>query len=221
MTELSRLSEPSQLAQNPDGHPQRLSPAQWQIAQQKAIRFRQQVEQEGQGLGFPEVFRLAARRIQADVDTFYDRALETFDEIDAFGKEPQLDSDWLCEVTGEKDSFSFSTDSLLSLAEPLPRRKRGRKPQPHLENDVVRAVQQAIAQAEDAFSVAHLEDPADWILKIVTALQLNHGVADFEHLRLATGLSPAALLLGLLLGHDSWTLHQAQFYAPITVTLIM
>ena len=44
--------------------------------------------------------------------------------IEAHGQEPELDDDWLDELTGEKDSFYFSTDSIVQALPPLPRRKR-------------------------------------------------------------------------------------------------
>ena len=108
---------------------ERLSEVQQRRVQQKAVCFRQQVEQESQGKGFAEVFRLAALKIEEDVEGFCDRAQEVFDEIEAFGQEPQIDEDWLKEVTGETDNFYFSTDSLhprsFQITEPKGEKEKG------------------------------------------------------------------------------------------------
>lgn len=202
----------------------RLSPQQWQLAQARAVGFRDQLvhwttnKATGNTAFYPELFWLAAQLIEKDADAFCDRAQAIFDEIDAYGQEPQLDSDWLQELTGEKDSFYFSTDILVSELPPLPGQKRGRKPRPPDERDVVEAVQQAISEAEeDVRAIAYEESPSDWILKIATALKENHGTADFGLLRKATGLSPGALLIGLLLGHEQWILRQVAFYGEVEV----
>ncbi len=207
----------------------RLSPQQWQMMCDRAQERHQQVlatarkkEQNMERVNFyPELFRLAADQIEHDVNGFCDRAQMLFEEIEAFGHEPQLAGDWLQELTGEKDNFYFSTDSLLSELPPLPGQKRGRKPSPPDEAKVIEAVQQAISEAEaqDVLSVAHLENPSDWIHKIAIALRENHGTADFGLLRQATGLSPGALFLGLLLGQDNWRLRQTEFYGQVTAQI--
>lgn len=200
----------------------RLSDQQHQAALQKAIDFRQQVtaiaHAKGKDAFFSELFRIAADLIEKDANAFCDRAAEVFEEIEAFGQEPQLDDDWLYEITGENDNFYFSTDSLVTELPPLPGRKRGRQPTPPQEKAVVDAVQQAVQQAEDALSVAHLENPSDWIDRIHKAISLSGGRASFGALRSATGLSPGALFLGLLLGQEQWSLHQAQFYGQVVVS---
>ena len=207
---------------NPE--PERL-PDQQQLAHQKAVGFRDLLvawaenHTDDKTAFYPELFRLAAERIEKDIDAFCDRAAEIFDEIEAFGQEPTLDEDWLDELTGEKDCFYFSTDSLLSELPPLTGRKRGRQPQPFSEIEVVQAVQRAVEKAEDALAVAHHENPADWIHRIAISLQENHGSATFAHLQDATGLSPGALFLGLLLGHDNWQMRQTKFYGPVIVVL--
>ena len=189
-------------------------PDQQQLAHQKAVSFRDLLvawaenHTHDKTVFYPELFRLAAERIEKDVDAFCDRASAVFDEIDAFGQEPTLDEDWLDELTGKKDCFYFSTDALLSELPPLTGKKRGRKPQPPDEKTVVEAVQEAVQEAEDALSVAHMEDPKDWISRIQKALQENHGSADFHQLLIGTRLSPGALFLGLLLGHEYWGLHR-------------
>ena len=149
----------------------RLSQQQLQAAMQKAIEFRQHVtaiatakgEGQGQGNFFPELFRIAGQLIEKDAHDFCDRAEQVFEEIEAYGQEPDLDDDWLMQLTGEKDNFFFSTDSLVTELPPLPGKKRGRKPKPPDEKTVVEAVQEAVQEAEDALSVAHMEDPNDWI----------------------------------------------------------
>lgn len=174
---------------------------------------------QGQERGnfFPEFFRLAADQIEEDVIEFCDRAALVFDEIDAFGQEPQLDDDWLQELTGAKDSFYFSTDSLVTELPPLPGMKRGRKAKPLTEKEVVKAVQRAVQQTEDALAVAHLENPFDWIQKIAAALNEKGGTASFATLRQTTGLSPGALFLGLLLGQEQWSMQQETFYGQVVV----
>ena len=169
---------------------------------------------------FPELFRLAAEAIETDVNEFCDRAETIFEEIEAFGQEPDLDTAWLYEITGEKDSFFFSTDSLVSELPPLPGKTRGRKPKPPDESTVIQAVQKAVqeAEAQDVLAIAHLENPADWILRISNALEENGGSSDFAQLKQVTHLSPGALFLGLLLGQERWLLSQNQFYGTLTVT---
>ena len=108
----------------------RLSDQQMMMAQERAISWRQKVvaialqnsqrmgqvnrgtSEEGQRAFFPEVFRIASELIEQDTGEFCDRAEEVFDEIEAHGQEPQLDDEWIDELTGENDNFYFSTDSL-------------------------------------------------------------------------------------------------------------
>ncbi|MEL6855537.1 MAG: hypothetical protein AAFO83_10585, partial [Cyanobacteria bacterium J06607_13] len=80
-----------------------------------------------QGAFFATLFHLAALGIEEDVEGFCDRAEQAFEEIEAHGQEPQLDEDWLKEVTGEKDTFNFSTENLVSDLVTLPRRKRKKR----------------------------------------------------------------------------------------------
>lgn len=192
-----------------------------QAAIQKAIDFRQHVtaiaHAKGTDAFFPELFRIAADLIEQDANDFCDRAEVVFEEIEAYGQEPQLDTDWLDELTGEKDNFYFSTDSLVSELPPLPGRKRGRKPQPPKEREVVQAVQMAVQEAEDALAISHMENPSDWIDRIQRALAGSGGAASFGALRNATGLSPGALFLGLLLGQEHWTMTQTEFYGQVEV----
>ena len=210
--------------------PSRLSDQQLQAAMQKAVEFRQQVtviaqakgngkgKAQGQGNFFPEVFRIAADLIEKDAQAYCDRAELVFEEIEAFGQEPQLDDDWIDELTGEKDNFYFSTDSLVTELPSLPGLKRGRKPLPPDEKAVVKAVQMAVQEAEDALAIAHMENPKDWIDRIQRALEGSGGRASFGALRTATGLSPGALFLGLLLGQELWDLRQSEFYGEVQVS---
>lgn len=200
----------------------RLSEAQRQKAQQKAESFRRQVEQESQGRGFAELFRLAALKIETDVDGFCDRAQEVFDEIEAFGQEPQIDEDWLKEVTGERENFYFSTESLTQPAPKLPsRRARKRKAQVD-EQVVAAAVEEAVQSLEEALNVSHSENIQNWIQKVVTSLQFvkerDNGIS-FWQLQKITELQPTALWLALLLGDQHWTIEQSEneFYRDVTV----
>ena len=201
---------------------ERLSEAQHQRAQQKAVCFRQQVERESQGRGFAEVFRLAALRIEEDVDGFCDRAQEVFEEIEAFGQEPQIDEDWLKEITGETDNFYFSTESLTQEAPKLPGR-RGRKKKAQVDEQVVvAAVEEAVQSLEDALNVSHSEDVQSWIKKVATSLQSVQEQKQrigFWQLQKITELQPTALWLALLLGGQHWTLEQTEneFYKDVTV----
>ena len=192
-------------------------------AREKAQHFQQAVvaiaQNHPQDAFYLTLFRIAADLIEKDVALFCHRAEIAFEQMDAFGQEPSLDDDWLNELTGEKDCFYFSTDSLLSELPPLPGQKRGRKPQPPSEIEVVQAVQRAVEKAEDALAVAHHENPNDWIQSIALSLENNQGKATFAQLQDATGLSPGALFLGLLLGHEQWQLKQTQFYGPVIVVL--
>lgn len=204
---------------------ERLSKTQQQRAQQKAACFRQQVERESQGKGFTEVFRLAALRIESDVEGFCDRAQEVFDEIEAFGQEPQIDQDWLKEVTGETDNFYFSTDSLVQEASKLPNRRGRKKKVQADERVVVAAVEEAVQSLEDALSVSHSEDVQSWIQRVVTSLRSvreQHNGISFWQLQKITKLQPTALWLALLLGSQHWRIEQAEddFYRDVTVKFI-
>ena len=191
-------------------------------AQQKAVCFRQQVEQESQGKGFAEVFRLAALKIEADVEGFCDRAQEVFDEIEAFGQEPQIDEDWLQEVTDKTDNFYFSTESLTQETPKLPSR-RGRKKKEQADEQVVAAaVEEAVQSLEEALNVSHSEDVQSWIQKVVISLRSikeQHNGINFWQLQKITKLQPTALWLALLLGSQHWTIEQAEdeFYRDVTV----
>jgi len=200
----------------------RLSEAQHQRAQEKAMCFRQQVEQESQGKGFAEVFRLAALKIEADVNGFCDRAEEVFEEIEAFGQEPQIDEDWLKEITGETDNYYFSTDSLVKQAPKLQSRS-GRKKKPQVDESVVAAaVEEAVQSLEDALNVSHSEDVQNWIQKTATSLEsikIKGNRISFWQLQKLTRLPPTALWLALLLGSNHWILEQTheEFYKEVTI----
>lgn len=192
----------------------------------RAEQFHKQIVKQGKAKGFSEIFRLAALRIEADVDSFYELAEELFEEIEAYGKEPKLDEDWLYEVTGERDTFYFSTENLLT--EPLPI-DRGRGQQ-HKEStaeekaEVVEEVEQAVQSFEEAIGVSHSEDVERWIEKIAIALRKKNNRKqermEFWQLQQETQLSASALFLGLLLGHTHWSIHQEEgFYSKVFVSL--
>ena len=186
--------------------------------------------QEGQGLFFLMLFQLAGESIEADVDTFCDRAEATFEEIEAFGQEPQLDEDWLGEVTGDRDTFNFSTDNLVSDLVSPPRKGRRKKQLSQEEQDRLREeVENAIIDEterggeqnyEQAISGAHSENVTEWIEKIRVALQESEtGILEFWSMREGTRLKAAEVLLGLLLGQENWTIGQDRFYEEVTVTM--
>lgn len=210
----------------------RLSDQQLAIAMEKANRWRLEVEARvrAQGGGekafFPEVFRIAGEGIEEDVDGFCDRAEEVFEEIEAFGQEPQLDDDWIDQLTGENDNFYFSTDSLVRELEPLPGRKRGRKPLSDLEvQRLTREIENAIIDEnepeqsfEQALAVAHAENVQDWINSIKHALSDSENrEIEFWRLQQLTRLRPTELFLGLLLGQQHWTMRQREFYGQLFV----
>ena len=211
----------------------RLSDQQKMMAQERAISWRQKVVAIAQGKAnkkggnafFPEVFRIASELIEQDTGEFCDRAEEVFDEIEAHGQEPELDDEWVDELTGDNDNFYFSTDSLVCEQEPLPGRKRGRK---SLTDDEVERITRDVENAifdddqgqsfEQALAVAHAENVDDWINAIKTVLEdSGNGEMDFWGLHKLTHLRPAELFLGLLLGQQNWAIRQTEFYGQINV----
>ena len=202
-----------------------LSPERKQQAHEKAERFRDEVtakalEYDRQNF-FIALFAIAAERIAQDADDFCARAEGVFEEIEAFGQEPQLDSNWLAEVTGEKDTFYFSIDNLVTEVDPLPRSARQREAIAPDEDAVVLAVEDAIQSAEDAIAVAHAENSRDWIQRITTVLkdQSQNSAMSFALLLQNTQLSPIELWLGLLLGHEHWSMRQSCFYGEVEIRL--
>ena len=200
-----------------------LSPERKQQAHERAERFRDEVTakalEHGRQNFFIALFAIAAERIAQDADDFCARAEEIFEAIEAFGQEPELDSDWLAEVTGEKDTFYFSIDSLVTEVDSLPRRARQDEPTALEEEEVVQAVEDAIQSAEDAISVAHAENSCEWIQRITAALceQTQDEAMTFALLLESTQLPPIELWLGLLLGHERWFIQQECFYSEISV----
>ena len=165
-------------------------------------------------------FAISAELIGRRADWLAIRAEDAFDEIEAFGHEPKLDDDWLDGLTGEKDNFYFSTDSLVHEREPLPRRKRARKLKGDLDAEAMaEVVEEAVQSLEQALSVSHVEKPNEWIQRIAIALKEKGGTATFWTLKNMTGLSSGATFLGLLLGQDNWTLGQKEFYGTVSVKM--
>jgi len=182
--------------------------------------------QEGQGLFFLMLFQLAGESIENDVDSFCDRAETAFEEIEAFGQEPTIDEDWLGEVTGDRDTFNFSTENLVSDLVTLPRRKRRQREVSQEERERLREeVEAAILDDEpqdyqQALATAHAENVTEWIEAIKTALRKSEdGILEFWRLRGSTGLLPAELFLGLLLGQQHWEIGQKHFYGKVTVRM--
>ena len=214
----------------------RLSEEQLETAQERAALFQKRLVQvakrkvpqgtTNQGAFFAVLFQLAAQCIEDDVEGFCDRAEAAFEEIEAHGQEPQLDEDWLKELTGEKDTFNFSTENLVSDLVATHRKKKRKK---ELSDEERARIKQEIENAiideqpqdfEQALAVAHGEDPKDWIKTIKKALQKENGKAEFWQLRKVTKLSPGELLLGLLLGQENWEIGQQVFYKQVTIVAI-
>ncbi|MGC1306644.1 MAG: hypothetical protein WA885_05400 [Phormidesmis sp.] len=213
----------------------RLSEERVRHLQERAVRFRQlvnwvarkQVEDHQFESLNGAMFAICAELIQRKTDRFCEKAEDEFDTIEAYGSEPELDDDWLDELTGEKDSFYFSTDSIEKGLPPLPRRARGKKPEADLdEGQMAEVVEKAVQSFEQAMAVSHGEQPQEWIEKIKGAISDKGGEAEFWGLQTSTGLSPGALFLGLLLGHENWTPTQLDFqdipsfYGSFSVRLI-
>ena len=170
---------------------------------------------------YAATFAISAELIERKADWISEKAEDTFDEIEAFGQEPELDDDWLDQLTGEKDNFYFSTQSLVKELERLPRKKRARKRKGDLdEQQMAAVVEEAVQSMEEALSVSHVEQPQIWIDAIRGALRKKkNGTASFSQLSEATGLSKGALFLGLLLGQENWDIAQDHFYEQVWVSL--
>jgi len=197
--------------------------------EKRAVRFRQLVNwmarRKVEGRQFESVngamFAICAELIQRRTDKFCVKADDEFDSIEAHGQEPELDDDWLAEeITGEKDNFYFSTDSIVKGLPPLPRRTRDRTLKGDLDEQMMaQVVEEAVQSFEQALAVSHVEQPHQWIENIKRALENNSGILEFWELNSKTGLSQGALWLGLLLGHENWTLRQHCFYGTVVVSL--
>ena len=143
------------------------------------------------------------------------------------GRSRGLDDDWIDQLTGdENDNFYFSTESLVRELEPLPGRKRGRKPLSDLEvQRLTREIENAIIDEnettqsfEQALAVAHGENVQDWINSIKHALSDSENrEVEFWRLQQLTRLRPTELFLGLLLGQQLWTMRQREFYGKLFV----
>ena len=170
-----------------------------------------------------------AEAIEEDVDGFCDRAEMAFEEIEAYGQELGLDTDWLGEVVGDRDNFYFSTDNLVSDLVSPPRRKRQKKELSEEEHERLRAeVEAAIIDEQDegqsfeqALAVAHGENVEEWIITINQALRKEGGQADFWQLWKGTKLQPVELFLGLLLGQQHWNVRQFEFYGTVNIESIV
>ena len=207
----------------------RLSREKLRSLEGRALRFRQLVTRlatrKVQARQFDSLyaatFAISAELIERKADWISEKAEDTFDEIEAFGQEPELDDDWLDQLTGEKDNFYFSTQSLVKELERLPRKKRARKRKGDLdEQQMAAVVEEAVQSMEEALSVSHVEQPQIWIDAIRGALRKKkNGTASFSQLSEATGLSKGALFLGLLLGQENWDIAQDHFYEQVWVQL--
>ena len=179
------------------------------------------------GLFFSVLFQLAASAIETDVDAFCDRADEIFEEIEAYGQEPLLDTDWLSGLTGHRDTYHFSTDNLVSDLVSPPRRPRRRKSlsdeeKEKLRQEVEAAIIDEVPQTvEQALAVAHGENVDDWVCRIRRALTGSRdGLLEFWLLQEETRLKPVELFLGLLLGHEHWQITQTDgFFSKVHIAL--
>lgn len=113
-------------------------------AHDRLVRTAQKRSADQQGAFFTALFHLAAEAIKDDVKQFCDRAKATLEKVEAHGHEPQVDKDWLKEVTGEKDNFYFSTEKLMSDLVTTPRRKRRKK---RLSDDEIKRIKNDIEAA--------------------------------------------------------------------------
>lgn len=214
----------------------RLSEQQMELARKRASEFQEKLVEQArgrvphgadEGVFFAALFHLAGETIELDVDGFCEKADEVFEKIEAHGQEPQLDGDWLGELTGDRDTFNFSTDNLVSELVSAPRRKKRKK---ELSQEEQARIRQEIEDAiideqeegqsfEQALAVAHGEDVQHWVKKINRALRKQGGKADFWTLWKTTKLQPVELLLGILLGQQHWSIRQDTFYGNVMVTL--
>ena len=131
----------------------RLSQERLRHLEKWAVRFRQLVNwvanRKVERRQFESVngamFAIAAELIARRTDKFCENAEDEFDSLEAYGQEPQLDDDWLNQLTGENDCFYFSTDSIEKELLPLPRRRRMRQRRGDLdEAQMGRVVEEAV-----------------------------------------------------------------------------
>ena len=216
----------------------RLSEQQMELARKRASEFQEKLVEKArgrvphgadEGVFFAALFHLAGETIELDVDGFCEKADEVFEKIEAHGQEPTLDTDWLGEIVGDRDTFNFSTENLVSELVSAPRRKRRKK---QLSNEERERIRQEIKDAiiddkgegqsfEQAIAVAHGEDVQGWIEDINRALRKEGGQADFWILWERTKLQPVELLLGLLLGQQYWNVRQTEFYGTVNIEAIV
>lgn len=159
-----------------------------------------------------ERLRLAGAQLLAETEQFCDRAEDTFKDLEAWGKEPQLEADWLSGLVPE-DPYYFTVGKLVDGLPPLPELPRKER---------VRATQElptvnASVNVSEVLGLAHAEDPQAWQNAIERALEAQAEPVRFWTLVEATGLAPGELLLGLLLGsmRGDWALSQDGFYGEI------
>ena len=216
----------------------RLSEQQMELARKRASEFQEKLVEKArgrvphgadEGVFFAALFHLAGETIELDVDGFCEKADEVFEKIEAHGQEPTLDTDWLGEIVGDRDTFNFSTENLVSELVSAPRRKRRKKQLSYEERERIRQeIKDAIIDDkgegqsfEQAIAVAHGEDVQGWIEDINRALRKEGGQADFWILWERTKLQPVELLLGLLLGQQYWNVRQTEFYGTVNIEAIV
>ena len=197
-----------------------------QVKLVETVRGRLSIDEESNGAFFSMLFQLAGTSIEVDTDSFCDRAEALFDKIEAYGQEPELDAGWLAEITGEEDTFNFSTENLVSdLLSPRTRRAKQHsvsdKERSRIRQEIEAAIIEEEQSLEQTLAVAHKEDVQDWIETITAALEKSKSKRlDFWQLQKKTHLAPVELFLGLLLGHERWQLLQAAcFLSDIQIRL--
>jgi hypothetical protein len=163
-----------------------------------------------------EQLRLAGEQILADAQGFCDRAQDTLDDLEAWGKEPSLEADWLSGFVDEPYYFTAGKMVSEAVLPALPRQGRARFPwkaSPSQPFD--RESPNTFADVSEVLGIAHPEDPQAWQNAIAAAMAAQSQPVGFWALAEATGLASGELLLGLLMG--GWTLSQEEFYGEILI----
>lgn len=149
-----------------------------------------------------------------DVETYCTEANGALDDLEAYGKEPTLDAEFLNDLASSDSVYTFSTDSIERELEPEPtiRHRQLRL------NLAAQPQAQDLASADDIseiLSLAHSEDVDLWMRAIAGAMS-GRARVGFRELLYLSGLKPSELLIGLLLG--SWVLMQQSFYGEIEIS---
>ena len=137
----------------------------------------------------------AAASILRDANRFHDKAQAALDDLEVFGREPEITDDWLDDLIEPDPTYYFDPTSLIT-PEPV----EPRQVSPRERANVIAQVEAAIEEATvNPLSVAHAESPSDWQGRIEKAMAGQSGPISFGDLAKLTRLSGGALMLGLLL----------------------